>query len=262
MKLLKNTVSLLLSAVVVTCMGSAVFADSGVNINQTFKDANFRTYLKQYDKNANGSLDDSELKNITSICCTTENKIKDVSGIERLKYCTDFSAVAGEVVDVDLSKCTNIKNVSIFCCSKVKSFKAGSDLEYLEISHSSIETLDLSCAFYLETIELRCNDNLTGKVDLTRTLFLKSAMISSCPVTSIEFCKASRLSVLEITATNVSNLDLRKITGLDFTLYFFISSNSNLRSMSLPSDIFIFNVSHMKNGKTSYIDDTRLFILE
>ncbi|MBO7450480.1 MAG: hypothetical protein J6U54_08925 [Clostridiales bacterium] len=48
-------------------MGTAVFADSGININRTFKDTNFRTYLKQYDKNSNGYLDDSELKNIKSV---------------------------------------------------------------------------------------------------------------------------------------------------------------------------------------------------
>lgn len=262
MNLLKKTVSLMLSAVVVTCMGTAVFADSGININQTFKDTNFRTYLKQYDKNSNGYLDDSELKNIKSVDCNSSNKIKDVSGIEKLRYCTSLNVYEGNVVDVDLSKCTNITSVSIINSTTIKSFKAGWDIEYLDISYSSIETLDLSNVFYLRTIRLMQNENLTGKVDLTRALFLNEVKIASTPVTSVEFCKGCRLGLLQILNTNITNLDLTKVTGMDFTINFIISGNTELRSILLPGDVFIFHTSHMKNGKTSYSNAGQVFVIE
>lgn len=262
MNLLKKTVSLMLSAVVVTCMGTAVFADSGININQTFKDTNFRTYLKQYDKNSNGYLDDSELKNIKSVDCNSSNKIKDVSGIEKLRYCTSLNVYEGNVVDVDLSKCTNITSVSIINSTTIKSFKAGWDIEYLDISYCSIETLDLSNVFYLKSIRLMCNEKLTGKVDLTRALFLNEVKIASTPVTGISFCKGCRLEFMQIINTNVTSLDLKKVTGMDFTINFVISNNKELRSMLLPGDVFIFHTSHMKNGKTSYSNAGQVFIIE
>ena len=102
----------------------------------------------------------------------------------------------------------------------IKSFKAGWDIEYLDITFSTIETLDLSNVFYLRTIRLMQNENLTGKVDLT------------------------------------------KVKGMDFTINFIISGNTELRSILLPGDVFIFHTSHMKNGKTSYSNGGQVFVIE
>lgn len=261
MNLLKKTVSLMLSAVVVTCMGTAVFADSGININQTFKDTNFRTYLKQYDKNSNGYLDDSELKNIKSVDCNSSNKIKDVSGIEKLRYCTSLNVYEGNVVDVDLSKCTNITSVSITNSTTIKSFKAGWDIEYLDITYTTIETLDFSNAFYLRSFRFMLNENFTSKIDLSRALFLNEIKIANAPASSITFCKGCRLGFMQITGTNITNIDLTKVTGMDFTVTFILSANPNLRSVLLPGDVFIFHTSHMSGGKTSYSNAGQVFIL-
>lgn len=262
MNLIRRTLALALSVVVVAGFGTTVLADSSININGSFKDENFRTYLKKYDENNNGNLEDSELKKIARIDITSNDRIKDLSGIEKLKYCDTLTIYKGDVVNVDISNCTNLVNVSISYTTTLKSFKASCDLEYLDISYSSIETLDLTRIFYLKGITLVSDEKLTGSLNLTGALFLNEVKILNAPFDSIDFCKACRLGFLQIVRTNVTSLDLSKITGLDFTTNLVISENANLRSLRLPGDIFVLHVSRMKNGKSQYMNGAQMIIIE
>ena len=87
----KQTILLSLCFLLALLMPTAALAD--VTINTTnFPDTNFRTIVKKFDKDGNGTLSSDEIEKVTEIYCISSS-IQDLKGIEYFTsltslYCT------------------------------------------------------------------------------------------------------------------------------------------------------------------------------
>jgi len=222
-----------------------VDTNAAVRINATnFPDSVFRAYVKKFDTNNNGILNDAELAKATAIA-VSDKGIETLDGIEfftslKSLSCTgnDLSSLdvsnntalenlycsTNPIRSLDLSKNTKLKNLDCSLCelsrldlsknlSLVKLVSRSNKFSTLDLSsHKSLKEVDVSINYYLKTIDLT---NCSALTTLTafETFPTDGYSYSYCTVT-LKGC--SKVTNINLSDSHIGKLDVSSCTALQY----------------------------------------------
>lgn len=222
----------------------------GVPLDEAhFPNKAFREDLqKKYDKDNDGVLSSTEISNITSYYVADD--AEDIRGIEYLTNLTSFSATKDSVTNVDLSKNTKLKEVSISKTQSLVSLNVSgcTELETLICNENSVTALDISGNPALKKLE--CRSNKLTALNTEGNPALESLNCEGNPITSLDVSKNANLQSLTIKNTSVASLD--------------VSGNTALSTLNCSGDTALTSLDVSANTELTklYCGDTALTSLD
>ena len=172
--------------------------------SHNFPDENFRAYLKNIDPNGDGYITEEEIPVYSKLDCSDRN-ISSLEGIEKLYFLKSIRCSYNHIVNIDLSKNTNL--LELYC------------------SNNSITNLDLSSNTKL--IDLDCGSNKLLKLDVTKCKDLKQLYCYENQLTVLDISNNPSLQILSCFENKLTDLDLTKNAELT-DLYVNNNSLTNL----------------------------------
>lgn len=170
----------------------STYATQDVAIDEeNFPDAVFRAYItKNFDKNKDNSLSESEIKNAKTISITKNRSFTNLAGIQYFTELKTLICFETGLTSLDVGKNTA--------------------LTYLECYDTKIASLDVSKNTALET--LRCN-NIASLTSLTvaGASSVKNLSCGQTAITSLDIGSNNALTTL--TCSDNANLATLKVTG-------------------------------------------------
>ncbi len=199
-----------------------VMAAGDVVINETnFPDANFRAYVRGFDKNGNNMLDASEANVVEEIRCSERN-IASLKGVEHF---------------------SNLKR--LYCDNnQIQSLDTGQNsyLEVLNCEYNQLTYLDVSRNSWLKT--LYCYRNKLTYLDVSRNSWLETLYCYRNKLTSLDLSQNVRLVYLNCSNNQLTALDLSHNPNLSES---FTSCEQQVSPVSLygewDSGIYTFHLS-------------------
>ena len=223
---------------------------NGISLDEAhFPDKSFREDLqKKYDKDNDGILSSTEISNITSYYVATD--VEDVTGIEYLTNLTTFSAARDSLINVDLSKNTKLKEVSISKTPSLVSLNVSgcTELETLICNENSVTVLDVSSNPALRKLE--CRSNKLAELNTGGNPFLETLNCGGNPITSLDVSQNTNLQTLDCKDTSIASLD--------------VSGNTMLSTLNCSGDAFLTSLNVSANTELTklYCGDTSLTSLD
>ena len=206
------------------------------------------------------NLTDEQLSNIKDVWHSIDNseKIKSVTGIEKLTSLTDLDLYGNNLSSIDLSKNTSLtylrlgsNNLGSIDLSK------NTNLTYLGLEFNNLSSIDLSKNTSLTNLDL--NSNNLSSIDLSKNTNLTSLGLRSNKLSSIDLSKNTSLTDLDLDSNNLSSIDLSKNTSLtDLNLWsnnlgsIDLSKNTSLTYLSLGSNN-LGSIDLSKNTSLTYL---------
>ena len=186
---------------------------AGVTIDNTnFPDANFRTVVKKFDTNQDGSLSDTEIAAVKKINCSNKG-ITNLKGIEyfaslNILWCTDNQLTA-----LDVSENTALTKLNC-CFNKLTSLDVSKNtaLIILECNANRLTSLDVSKNTALT--ELNCSVNKLTALDVSKNTALTELYCNDNQLTSLDVSKNTALISLSCVCNQLTSLDVSKNTAL------------------------------------------------
>ena len=163
---MKRLVAIILSFVLVfALLPASAHAAGGVSINKTnFPDANFRSYVKQFDTNGNGYINSSELSKVTFLDCDKLG-IKTFKGAEYFTNLQVFFCGGNDLTELDVSKNTEL--VSLDCSlNKLTSLDVTKNTELKELYCYSNQLTKLDVSRNTKLEKLFCGKNNIASLDI------------------------------------------------------------------------------------------------
>ena len=155
-----------------------------------FPDANFRTFVAQYDTDGNGVLSEAELAAVTKIDCS-EKDIASLKGIEYFTALTMLGCNGNQLKELDLRQNTQLTRL---VCSQndltTLDVSNNTLLELLNCSDNQLTSLNLSQNTQL--IILRCDNNQLITLDLSQNTKLRNL-----------YCAKNKLKILDLSQISV-----------------------------------------------------------
>lgn len=224
----KSIASVLALLTLATClsMGSVAFAEDLVAINeQNFPDKTFRDYISEHlDLDGSGGLSDSELKSakvlMPNAYLGADEKIADLTGIEKFYNLEKIYCDSHELKTLDLSKNLQLNTVSVMG-NDLSEIKVGSlpNLVSLNCAYNNITSLDVSGCPQLHT--LRAENNAIKSIDLKKNPELTILSIVQNELSELDLSANTKLQEIYCANNHLAELDLSSNTALEKT-----SSNS------------------------------------
>ena len=163
-----------------------------IEINDTnFPDVNFRTHVKQYDTDSDGSLSDKEIAAVTSIDVSTQT-ITDLKGIEHFTALTELSCGSDQLTTLDVSANTALKK--LYC------------------SYGQLTTLDVSNCTALT--DLFCHNNQLSTLDVSNCTALQYLECYSNHLNALDVSKNTELKKLDCSSNQLTALNVANCTAL------------------------------------------------
>lgn len=178
------------------------------SLDSNIPNLTFRGYLKEFDKNNNGSLEDDEIAKIKSIDVSGMG-ISTFEGVEYLTALEEFKADnnSSSLSSIDLTKNVNLKYVSCNNCKNLTTLKLPSGIKGLECSGTQAgKNLNLEGFTSLETLKLKGSGR--PSVDVSKLSELQVLDVSDNTINSLSVSNNPELVFLNCTNTNISELDL------------------------------------------------------
>ena len=164
----------------------------GIAIDATnFPDVNFRTHVKQYDTDSDGSLSDKEIAAVTSIDVSTQT-ITDLKGIEHFTALTELSCGSDQLTTLDVSANTALKK--LYC------------------SYGQLTTLDVSNCTALT--DLFCHNNQLSTLDVSNCTALQYLECYSNHLNALDVSKNTELKKLDCSSNQLTALNVANCTAL------------------------------------------------
>ena len=182
---------------VVAGFAFAVSANGAVAISEeNFPDPSFRSFVAvNFDKSPrDGVLSDDEIASVTEISLDPNATYYNLAGIEYFKNLTSLSWDRSEVTELDLSKNTKLKEISL--------------------PHSPLAKLDVSGCPVLQTVNLMFN-SLTN-LDFSNNKMLTSIVIEEGNVSSLNITGLTYLQKLKAYHNSLDSIDLSTNKALTF----------------------------------------------
>lgn len=214
--------------------------DRGLNVAiaisaEFFPDELFRDCIQiNFDENEDGLLDAAEIMEIVRLD-VSRNAIKDLTGIEYLRYLTELNCDSIRIDSIDVSKNTR--------------------LERLYISNNYLEELDVTKNVMLKV--LICESNCLTKLDVSKNTELETLAFSWNGLKEINLRNCKKLKTLYAYTTNLEKLDLSQNTEL---LYLDVIS-AKLKKLDITKNVNLIDVSCSNNPLTS-LDISKCKMLE
>lgn len=213
--------ALLTLAMVFTFLPFSAFAAEGdIAINNTnFPDPAFLEFVKQYDKDSNGSLSLSERENVTWIQC----KDKGIGSLEGIKYFSKLAKLEcnnNNLTTLDLSENTQLTKLQ---CQKNQltslDLSKNTQLQELRCGNNKLESLDVSGSdlqyFY-------CSNNKLTSLNLDGHASLKYFDCSNNKLPTLDIGTKNYLKQISCQQNNLVSLDVNNVPGLQY-----LNCNSN-----------------------------------
>lgn len=250
-----------------------------VEINSTnFQDTDFQNYVKQYDKDGNGSLSLEERNKVTTIELPDGSYCPTMKGIEYFPELVTLKCPDADVRSLDVSK--NLKLETLWCywnsltqldVSKNKALKElqcgdnylttlnvsqNEALEWLSTNdmRSKLNSLDVSYNKALKHLE--CTKNGLTSLDVSSNEALERLVCNKNPLTELDVSKNAKLTSLDCNGCGLTSLkfgsavssmecDENQLTVLD------ISQNTKWTDLRC-GDNKLTSLSFNENAVTSY----------
>ena len=250
-----------------------------VEINSTnFQDTDFQNYVKQYDKDGNGSLSLEERKKVTTIELPEGSYCPTMKGIEYFPELVTLECPDAHVRSLDVSK--NLKLETLWCIwnnleqldvsknKALKDLRCGdnylttlnvSQNEALELlstndMRSKLNSLDVSYNKALKHLE--CMKNGLTSLDVSSNEALERLVCDGNPLTELDVSKNAKLTSLDCNRCGLTSLkfgsavssmecDENQLTELD------ISQNTKWTDLRC-GDNKLTSLSFNENAVTSY----------
>lgn len=198
----------------------------GISISaEFFPDELFRDCIQiNFDENEDGLLDVAEIMEIVRLD-VSRNAITDLTGIEYLRYMTEFNCDSTRIDSIDVSKNTR--------------------LERLDISNNNLEELDVTKNVMLK--ELICESNCFTKLDVSKNTELENLAFSWNGLKEINLRNCKKLKTLYAYSTNLEKLDLSQNTELSYLEIL----SGQLKKLDITKNINLIYVSCANNPLTS-----------
>ena len=165
---------------------------AGVAIDNTnFPDANFRTFVKNFDTNKDDSLNDTEIAAVEEIDCYDKG-ISNLKGIEYFTALRSLNCGYNQLTALDVSKNTTL--TKLYC--------KNNQLTVLDVSKNTALTY------------LRCNRNQLTSLDVSKNTALTKLYCSTNQLTSLDVSKNTALTKLDCYNNQLTSLDVSKNTAL------------------------------------------------
>ena len=200
-----------------------------VEINSTnFQDTDFQNYVKQYDKDGNGSLSLEERNKVTTIELPDDSYCPTMKGIEYFPELVTLKCSNTHVRSLDVSK--NLKLETLWCnwnnleqldVSKNKALKdlrcddnylttlnvsQNEALEWLSTNdmRSKLNSLDVSYNKALKHLE--CTKNGLTSLDVSSNEALEQLVCNGNPLTELDVSKNAKLTSLDCRRCGLTSL--------------------------------------------------------
>ena len=185
-------------------------APAGIAVNSTnFPDANFRSYVNNFDKDGNGYLSDSEIASVKTINVAGKN-ISNLKGIQLFTNLEELVCSNNSLTTLDLSGNNNLK--ALYCSNnKLTSLNLSGNrkLETLECDNNQLTALDVSKNTALDYIS--CIGNKLTKLDVSSNTALKYLYCNDNQLTELTLGNNSVLQ--EVNCKDNSSLTTLDIQG-------------------------------------------------
>ena len=206
------------------------------------------------------NLTDEQLSNIKDVWHSIDNseKIKSVTGIEKLTSLTDLDLYGNNLSSIDLSKNTSLtylrlgsNNLGSIDLSK------NTNLTYLGLEFNNLSSIDLSKNTSLTNLDL--NSNNLSSIDLSKNTSLTNLDLNSNNLSSIDLSRNTALTYLNLSSDNLGSIDLSKNTSLAHLRLgsnnlgsIDLSKNTSLTYLSLGSNN-LGSIDLSKNTSLTYL---------
>ena len=177
-----------------------------------FPDASFRTFVRQYDTDGNGSLSDMEIAAVTAIDCSNQG-ILSLQGIEYFTALTELDCSLNSLTVLDISQNTGL--ISLSCGSTrltTLDVSQNTALVTLRCSYNSLTALDISQNPALTS--LNCSVNQLTTLDVSRNIVLKNLICSGNKLTDLDMSNNIELVSLDCDANQLTNINVSRNTAL------------------------------------------------
>ena len=219
-------------------LAAALDASAMVDIQTTFPDPNFCSYVSSYcDTDGDGFLNADEIAAVKNIYCSNSN-ITSLDGIKTFSKLQILYCGYNQLTSLDLNNCTSLKELECNSNELTRlNVKGCTSLKTLDCDVNQLTSLDLTGCTSLQT--LSCLTNQLTKLiitDCSQVRFincqsnnLTSLDVSKCSTLSSLCCNENQLKSLDVSAcsilTSLSCVD-NKLTSLD------ISKNAKMQTVS------------------------------
>ena len=188
---------------------------AGVAIDGTnFPDANFRTVVKNFDTNKDGSLSDTEIAAVEEIECVSK-KISDLTGISHFTALKSLTCRNNQLTTLDVSKNTALEELNCYNNQLTKlDVSKNTSLKILKCNYNQLTTLDVSKNTALTFIN--CEHNKLTTLDVSKNTALTYLRCSDNQLTSLDVSKNTVLTELYCRNNQLTKLDVSKNTALTY----------------------------------------------
>ena len=186
---------------------------AGVAIDNTnFPDANFRTVVKKFDTNKDGSLSDTEIAAVEVINCSSKG-ITNLKGIEYFTALRLLSCYRNQLTTLDVDKNTALEELYCYSNQLTKlDVSKNTSLKILDCIYNQLTTLDVNKNTAL--IDLYCSCNQLTKLDVSKNTALTDLDCSGNQLTALDVSKNTALTKLDCGRNQLTELDVSKNTSL------------------------------------------------
>jgi hypothetical protein len=228
---------------------------AGVAIDNTnFPDANFRTFVKNFDTNKDDSLSDTEIAAVEEIDCYDKG-ISNLKGIEYFTALRSLNCGYNQLTALDVSKNTTL--TKLYCKNNqltVLDVSKNTALTYLRCNRNQLTALDVSKNTALT--KLYCSTNQLTSLDVSKNTALTKLDCYNNQLTSLDVSKNTALTELDcdknqLTSLDVSNTDMDEL-DCDDNIYQIVVGNDRTFDLStLPGNFNVAKTSDWSGGTVS-----------
>ena len=186
---------------------------AGVAIDNTnFPDANFRTFVKNFDTNKDDSLSDTEIAAVEEIDCYDKG-ISNLKGIEYFTALRSLNCGYNQLTALDVSKNTTL--TKLYCKNNqltVLDVSKNTALTKLYCSTNQLTSLDVSKNTALTKLD--CYNNQLTSLDVSKNTALTGLNCGYNQLTALDVSKNTALTWLGCASNQLTALDVSKNTAL------------------------------------------------
>ena len=186
---------------------------AGVAIDNTnFPDANFRTVVKKFDTNKDGSLSDTEIAAVEVINCSSKG-ITNLKGIEYFTALRLLSCYRNQLTTLDVDKNTVLEELYCYSNQLTKlDVSKNTSLKILNCIYNQLTTLDVNKNTALN--KLFCFFNQLTSLDVINNTALSYFFCCCNQLTYLDVSKNTALTKLDCGRNQLPELDVSKNTSL------------------------------------------------
>lgn len=197
-------------------------AGTGVDIETTFTDANFQSFVSSnFDTNNDGSLSEEEIANVTSINVSNyASAISSMKGIEVFTALESLNCSGQAIKSLDVVDLTNLVSINA-ANNQLSTFSFPTEapnLTSVNLSGNLLTEITLQDTTYSSLTSLNVYGNQLNAIDLSSLPALTSLNIGFNALSELDLSKNSNLITLYCTnMTKLSKLDVATKGSVDHT---------------------------------------------